>query len=108
MARPLTQDQLDAIWREIDAGPTRPSHEIAAAVGLAAPTVRHVRQHNRRIAKPAYTFAGALHVAPKIKPKHVRSEIGSAEWWAENDLGSRRLMQRMARERQQQMREAAE
>lgn len=104
MARPLTQDQLDAIWQRIDAAPGRSSVEIAAEVGLSQATVRLVRFHGRREAKP-YQAVNEISAAPKVKPRHVRSEMCSADWWAENDQGSRRLLARLAREQAQ---EAAE
>lgn len=107
MARPLSQEQLDAIWQRIDAAPERSSVEIAAEVGLSQATVRHVRQRGRRMAKP-YLPVNDFSAAPKVKPRHVRSEMCSADWWRENDEGSRRLMQRLARQRQQQIRDAAE
>lgn len=108
MAKPLTQDQLDAIWELIDAEPTRSSVDIAREVGLGQATVRNVRFHGRRTAKEPYSVETAIHLPPKVKPRHVRSEMCSADWWRENDEGSRRLMQRLARQRQQQIRDAAE
>lgn len=108
MAKPLTQEQLDAIWKRIDAEPGRSSVDIAREVGLGQATVRNVRFHGRRVAAEPYSVETAIHLPPKVKPKHVRSEMCSPDWWRENDEGSRRLMQRLARQRQQQIREAAE
>jgi hypothetical protein len=105
MAKPLTQEQLDAIWKRIDAEPGRSSVDIAREVGLGQATVRNVRFHGRRVAAEPYSVETAIHLPPKVKPKHVRSEMCSADWWAENDQGSRRLLARLAREQAQ---EAAE
>lgn len=87
MAKPLTQAQLDAIWRAIDANPDAYNREIARRVGLSVVTVWKVRREGQRVAHEQRTFTSSsgLWVAPKVKPKHVKSEQFSRAWWDEND-----------------------
>lgn len=109
MPRALTQAQIDKVWEMIDADPTTGTDVIAEKAGVCRQMVWQLRKRGKRVAGRVGSISTGLWAAPRVKPRHVTAEQFSAEWWSQNDLGSKRLLMEMGRKmRAERVLEAAE
>ncbi len=91
MTQRLSQSTLDAIWGMVADNPKATNVEIARIVGCSQYAVWNVRTHVITESRQRrYTHQDKLQ--PRIKPKHIKAEQFSDDWWKENDAAFRAAM----------------
>lgn len=91
MTRRLSQSTIDAIWGMVADNPKVTHVEIARVVGCSQYAVWNVRTHAITESRQrVYTHQDKM--LPRIKPRHIKAEQFSDEWWKENDAAFRAAM----------------
>lgn len=96
MARlPVTQSTLDAIWGVVDNNPSVHHTAVAKQIGCSTYLVWKVRAGGIRTAHSRPYVSPNKNTA-QVKPKHIKAEQFTDEWWQQNDQAFRAAMMEAA------------